>query len=86
MKIRRELLLGIFAALAFGTAEAAPKKKRKRKRSTSKSSKRRAGFSGGGTSFRSCAAARAAGYSRMRPGDAGYSSNLDRDGDGIACE
>jgi hypothetical protein len=37
-------------------------------------------------SFGSCAAARAAGYRRMRPGQPGYSRRLDRDGDGIACE
>lgn len=36
--------------------------------------------------FSSCAAARAAGYSNMTVGSYGYSSALDRDGDGIACE
>lgn len=36
--------------------------------------------------FRSCAEARAAGYSNMREGQPGYSSNLDRDGDGLACD
>jgi hypothetical protein len=36
--------------------------------------------------FGSCAAARAAGYSRMKVGQPGYSRRLDRDGDGIACE
>ena len=36
--------------------------------------------------FRSCAAARAAGYSNIMVGSAGYSSALDRDGDGVACE
>ncbi len=36
--------------------------------------------------FGSCAAARAAGYSRMKPGEPGYSRRLDRDGDGVACE
>ena len=41
---------------------------------------------GSGVSFSSCAAARAAGYRRIRRGEAGYSSRLDRDGDGIACE
>ena len=33
--------------------------------------------------FKSCKEARAAGYSDMKKG---YSSKLDRDGDGIACE
>ena len=36
--------------------------------------------------FKSCKAAKAAGYSDMKRGEPGYSSNLDRDGDGIACE
>jgi hypothetical protein len=36
--------------------------------------------------FRNCSAARAAGYSRIRVGEPGYSGRLDRDGDGIACE
>lgn len=36
--------------------------------------------------FRSCAAALAAGYSNMRQGQPGYSPNLDRDNDGIACD
>jgi hypothetical protein len=37
-------------------------------------------------SFRSCAEARAAGYRGMRTGEPGYSRNLDRDRDGVACE
>lgn len=36
--------------------------------------------------FRSCAAARAAGAAPLYRGDPGYSSALDRDGDGVACE
>ncbi len=36
--------------------------------------------------FKSCKEARAAGYSDMKKGEPGYSSKLDRDGDGIACE
>lgn len=39
-----------------------------------------------GPTFKSCAEARAAGYSRMKVGEPGYSSDLDRDADGIACE
>lgn len=36
--------------------------------------------------FSSCKAAKAAGYSNMKRGEPGYSTNLNRDGDGIACE
>jgi hypothetical protein len=36
--------------------------------------------------YRSCAAARAAGAAPLYRGDPGYSPNLDRDNDGIACE
>lgn len=36
--------------------------------------------------FKSCKEARAAGYSDIKKGEPGYSTNLDRDGDGIACE
>lgn len=36
--------------------------------------------------YASCAAARAAGAAPLYSGDAGYSSKLDRDGDGVACE
>lgn len=41
---------------------------------------------GGDVSFSSCKEAHAAGYSNIRRGEPGYSPNLDRDGDGIACE
>ena len=36
--------------------------------------------------YRNCAAVRAAGKAPLRSTDPGYSSKLDRDGDGIACE
>ncbi|MBG9689436.1 hypothetical protein ABD91_00650 [Lysinibacillus sphaericus] len=36
--------------------------------------------------FRNCTEAKAAGYSNIRRGEAGYSSKLDRDGDGLACD
>lgn len=36
--------------------------------------------------YANCAAARAAGAAPIHQGDPGYSSKLDRDGDGIACE
>jgi hypothetical protein len=42
--------------------------------------------SGGGVSFTTCSQARAAGYSRMQRGEAGYARRLDRDNDGVACE
>jgi len=42
--------------------------------------------SAGGTYFANCSEARAAGAAPIRRGDAGYSSKLDRDGDGVACE
>lgn len=40
----------------------------------------------GGVSYPNCAAARAAGAAPIRRGEPGYSTRLDRDGDGIACE
>lgn len=36
--------------------------------------------------FRNCKEAKAAGYSNIRRGEPGYSSRLDRDGDGLACD
>ncbi|UZK70997.1 excalibur calcium-binding domain-containing protein [Sphingomonas sp. S1-29] len=36
--------------------------------------------------FANCTAARAASAAPVRAGDPGYSSRLDRDGDGIGCE
>lgn len=45
------------------------------------------GGSGGGVAYyENCGAARAAGAAPLHAGDAGYSSKLDRDGDGVACE
>jgi hypothetical protein len=38
------------------------------------------------SSFRNCAAARAAGAAPLRRGQPGYASHLDADDDGIACE
>ncbi|PWG59321.1 calcium-binding protein [Bifidobacterium catulorum] len=37
-------------------------------------------------SYRNCAAVRAAGKAPLHRGDPGYSTKLDRDGDGVACE
>lgn len=42
--------------------------------------------SSGGAYYANCSAARAAGVSSIHAGEAGYRSELDRDGDGIACE
>jgi len=39
-----------------------------------------------GVSFRNCSEARAAGAAPLRAGQAGYSTRLDRDRDGVACE
>ncbi len=36
--------------------------------------------------FENCDAARAAGAAPVHVGDPGYSSKLDRDGDGVGCE
>ncbi|MBB5235952.1 MULTISPECIES: excalibur calcium-binding domain-containing protein [Deinococcus] len=44
------------------------------------------GGSGGSVSYRTCAAARAAGAAPVRAGQPGYGKHLDRDGDGIGCE
>ncbi|MBB2901333.1 hypothetical protein FHR75_002121 [Kineococcus radiotolerans] len=41
---------------------------------------------GTGAAFADCAAARAAGAAPVRTGDPGYSTALDGDGDGVACE
>jgi hypothetical protein len=56
------------------------------KRSKKKGKKSSLGSGGSNARFSSCAAARAAGYSHMRRGQKGYSPNLDRDGDGVACD
>jgi hypothetical protein len=42
--------------------------------------------SSGETSYANCSAARAAGAAPLYQGSPGYSSRLDRDGDGVACE
>lgn len=46
----------------------------------------RHGFSGGGTYYRNCSAARAAGAAPVYAGEPGYARHLDRDGDGVGCE
>lgn len=56
-----------------GSAKAAPRQ-------------RMLGSETGGGAFANCSAARAAGATPVRRGDAGYSAKLDRDGDGVGCE
>nr|WP_245935325.1 excalibur calcium-binding domain-containing protein [Acidipropionibacterium virtanenii] len=42
--------------------------------------------SGSDAYYQNCSAARAAGVAPLHRGDPGYSTKLDRDGDGVACE
>ncbi|ACZ10764.1 Excalibur calcium-binding domain [Sebaldella termitidis] len=76
--MKRILLLSLaiflIGSLSFGAKSTKTKKQTGTKTTKSK------------VSFRSCKAARAAGYSNMKRGEPGYSKNLDRDNDGIACE
>jgi hypothetical protein len=44
------------------------------------------GGGGGSVYYDTCSDARAAGDTPLYAGDPGYSSHLDRDGDGVACE
>ena len=73
-KVILSILLG-GVILAFPLSGATKKKVKKTSSSSSSS-----------VHFKSCKAAKAAGYSDIKKGEPGYSSNLDRDGDGIACE
>ena len=87
---RRGLLAGLLAAL-FCTllpedAEARRRRRRSRsRRRAGRAVRARAGGGGVGT-YLSCSEARAAGAAPLRRGRPGYSTRLDRDGDGIACE
>lgn len=45
-----------------------------------------ASLSPSGASFANCSEAKAAGAAPISRGEPGYSSKLDRDGDGVACE
>lgn len=83
---RRAALLGLVAVLISGVIAPPAEAKAKRKRRAASGSGGGSRSGGGSPRFSSCKEARAAGYSRMRRGEPGYSSNLDRDGDGIACE
>jgi hypothetical protein len=44
------------------------------------------GSGSGSGGYANCSAARAAGAAPLYAGQPGYSSSLDRDGDGVACE
>ena len=46
----------------------------------------RGGGSGNARTFNNCTEAWNAGAAPLRRGDPGYSADLDRDGDGVACE
>ena len=76
--MKRILLLSLavflIGSLSFGAKQTKTKKKTGTKVASSN------------VKFRSCKEARAAGYSNMKRGEPGYSKNLDRDNDGIACE
>lgn len=69
-----------------GGSSATTSSKKKRKKSSRKKARGVQGFMSESVYFSSCKEARANGYSRMKEGEPGYSSNLDRDNDGIACE
>lgn len=85
-------LLALFAVAATPDEAEAQSRRRRRRRSSRSRSRRGRGSStpqrahGGGGNYSSCAQARAAGAAPLRRGQAGYSSALDRDNDGVACE
>lgn len=92
---RRGFILAAIAALAIGADEAdAQRRRRSSAARTRRSSRGRSGggrrsarsFGAIGGGYRSCVEARAAGAAPMREGDDGYSTRLDRDRDGVACE
>jgi hypothetical protein len=72
-------------------AEGARPRRATRRRTTRQPASRRrtsGRSSGGGGSvyYANCSAARAAGAAPVMRGEAGYSSKLDRDNDGVGCE
>ncbi len=93
---RRGFILAAIAALAITAGEADAQRRRRSpaerprrsSRGRSGGGRRSAGSFGavGGGTYRSCAEARAAGAAPLRQGDDGYSTRLDRDRDGVACE
>ncbi|MEZ0495422.1 excalibur calcium-binding domain-containing protein [Sphingomonas sp. IW22] len=93
---RRHLYAALLAALAVGVPldDASAQSRRAGYQSQPSRSQRSIGsrtsgdarsFAGAGT-YRSCAEARAAGVAPLRVGDDGYSTRIDRDRDGVACE
>lgn len=56
------------------------------KKSTAKKYQPKASYQNGSIYYPNCDAARRAGKSNIRRGQAGYGKHLDRDGDGVACE
>ena len=76
---RREVLRAVTDP---GTAESTTTKTTTSKSATSKTTTPKAS----GKGYRSCAEAREAGAAPLLKGDAGYSSKLDQDDDGVACE
>jgi hypothetical protein len=77
-KMKKVLLLSLAVFLIGNLPVGAKQVKTKKKTKTKVASSN--------VKFRSCKEARAAGYSNMKRGESGYSKNLDRDNDGIACE
>lgn len=55
-------------------------------RSTASRQTQRAKLASGATYYANCSAAREAGAAPVHAGDPGYSTRLDRDGDGVGCE
>ena len=76
MKSRKVLLAILLGGVILSVPMAGAVKKKVKKTSGSSTT----------VKFRSCKAAKAAGYSNMKKGEPGYSPNLDKDNVGIACE
>ena len=81
---RRVIIIGLLSSLVLGSPAIAAK--RNKSAQATRRRKTKSSGSQSASSYRSCAAAREAGVAPLRRGDSGYSRNLDRDGDGIACE
>lgn len=73
-------------AAEAAAAKAAATKAAATKAPTPTTTKAPAAAPGGTVYYKNCDAVRAAGAAPLRTGDPGYSKELDRDGDGIACE
>lgn len=66
--------------------EAQQREAQRRAAANSNSGSGSGGSSGGYVFYKNCTAVRAAGKAPLHRGEPGYSSHLDRDGDGVACE